>query len=673
MIDKNTNKSRFVPIHRMRELKKHKYLDMKNIVKSLPFLLLSLGLQAQTGALKKADRQYGDLAYVDAIKTYERIAEKGYKSAEIFQKLGNSYYFNGKLKEANRWYTELFYMNQELDPEYYYRYSQTLKANGEYDKANEYLDKFNKLSSGDSRAILYKKQKNYKEIIDKNSGRFEIKPTDINSRVSDYGTAFFGDQVLFASSRDTIGVAKINTKWTSNSFTNLYTAKKSEDGNLSDVKKFSSSVNSKLHEDTPVFTKNKKIVYFTRNNYTDGKVGKDDDQVILLKLYRASLNDKGKWVDIVEVPFNSDKYSVAHPALSPDEKTLYFASNMPGSKGQSDLFKVEITGDNTYGKPINLTGSLNTEGRETFPFITEDNELYFASDGHQGLGGLDVFATKLNKDGMPGPIINIGAPINGPMDDFSFIIDNKTRSGYFSSNREGGKGLDDIYSFVENKQLQLECNQELAGVVTNSETGEILSNAKVTLFDANFKELQTSTSDAQGNYTFGVECGKKYYVRGEKEEYETQEASITIPNESGSSKLPLATAKKVKEVKVGTDLAKTFDIKIIYFDLDKSFIRKDAALELEKILDVMKQNPTMKIDVRSHTDSRQTNEYNIALSDRRAKSTVAWLIKNGIKADRLTGKGFGESQLVNNCADGVECSEADHQLNRRSEFIIISM
>ncbi len=671
MINKITNiniESNFI----WQDLKNEKCLVMKNIIKTLPLLLLCFGLNAQTSDIKKADKQYSDLAYVDAIKTYERIAEKGYESPEIFQKLGNSYYFNAKLKEANVWYTKLFNLKQEVEPEYYYRYAQTLKAVADYNKANEYMDKFNKLSGFDSRAILYKNQKNYKEVIDKNSGRFVIKTTDINSKASDYGTAFFGDQVLFASARDTVGFVRINTKWTSNSFTNLYTSKKADDGSLSKAKKFSKSVNSKLHEDTPVFTKNQKIVYFTRNNYTDGKIGKDDDQVILLKLYRASLVDD-KWVDVVEVPFNSDKYSVAHPALSPDEKTLYFASNMPGSKGQSDIFKVDITGDNTYGPPVNLTGGLNTEGRETFPFITDDNELYFASDGHQGLGGLDVFATKLKKDGMPGAIINIGAPINGPMDDFAFIMDSKTRAGYFSSNREGGKGLDDIYSFIEEKKLTLECNQELAGVVTNSETGEILDNAKVTLYDANFKELQSVTSDSQGNYAFSVECGKKYYIRGEKEEYETQEASIIIPNESGKSKLPIATAKKLKEVKVGTDLAKTFDIKIIYFDLDKSFIRKDASLELEKILDVMKQNPSMKVDVRSHTDSRQTHQYNEALSDRRAKSTVAWLIKNGIKADRLTGKGYGENQLVNNCADGVECSEVDHQLNRRSEFIIISM
>lgn len=644
----------------------------KNILRSIILALTCLSLQGQTSAIKKGDKQYGDLAYIDAVKTYERVAEKGYKSVDLFQKLGNSYYFNAKLKEANRWYAELFGMNQEVEAEYYYRYSQTLKANEEYDKANQYLDKFYKLSGNDSRANLYKGQKNYKDVIAKNSGRYEIKTTDINSRMSDYGAALYEDKLIFATSRDSIGISKINTRWTSNSFTNLYSAKRSEDGTLSSPQKFSKSVNSKFHEDSPVFTKNGKIVYFTRNNYSDGKVGKDQENAILLKLYRASLVE-GKWVDVVEVPFNSDNYSVAHPALSADEKTLYFASNMPGTKGMSDIFKVDITGDNTYSTPMNLTGSLNTESRETFPFITEDNELYFASDGHPGLGGLDVFATKLDKSGMPGAIMNIGSPINGPMDDFAFLIDKKTRSGYFSSNREGGKGLDDIYAFVENKQLELDCNQELAGVITNSETGAILDNATVTLFDSNFKELQRVTSDGQGNYTFKVDCGKKYYVRGEKEEYETQEASITVPTKSGKTDLPLATAEKVKEVKVGSDLAKTFDIKIIYFDLDKSKIRTDAALELEKILDVMKQNPTIKIDVRSHTDSRQTAEYNAALSDRRAKATVAWLVKNGINASRLTGKGFGESELVNKCADGVTCLEEEHQLNRRSEFIIVSM
>ncbi|EMY3484293.1 PD40 domain-containing protein, partial [Flavobacterium psychrophilum] len=258
----------------------------------------------------------------------------------------------------------------------------------------------------------------------------------------------------FASSRDHVGLVKSSSKWTEEAFTDLYAADKSEDGTLSNPKKFSNSVNSKFHEDSPVFTNDMKTVYFTRNNYKDGKTGKDDRKVILLKLYKATLIE-GKWQDITELPFNSDQYSVAHPALSPDNKTLYFASNMPGSKGQSDIFAVSIISDNTYGTPVNLA-KINTEGRETFPFVTSDNELYFASDGHQGLGGLDIFATKLTKSGLPGQVINVGAPVNGPMDDFSFMIEKPSRTGYFSSNREGGLGLDDIYYFKENEAINLD-------------------------------------------------------------------------------------------------------------------------------------------------------------------------------------------------------------------------
>jgi outer membrane protein OmpA-like peptidoglycan-associated protein len=656
---------------------------MKNILKTIAFISLvcvQVNVNAQDTEkprkVTRADKAYDNLAYVNAIKTYERVAAKGYKSVDLFQKLGNSYYFNADLKQANKWYTELFALNQPVEAEYYYRYSQTLKSVEDYTKADEYLGKFHKMSGNDIRGNMYNSQKDYKAVIAKNSGRHEIKATSLNTKAYDYGAALYGDKFLFSSSRDTVGPAKRRAIWTGLSFTNLYQATLSEDGTLGKAEKFSRNLNSKFHEDSPVFTKDLQTVYFTRNNYNNGKVQRDEKKVMLLKLYKATLN-QDKWENVVEVPFNSNDYSVAHPALSPDEKTLYFATDMPGTTGQSDLYKVAILGDNTYGAPVKLTGGINTEARETFPYITSDNELYFASDGHQGLGGLDVFMTKLDKNGMPGKIINIGSPINGPADDFGYIVDKRTKKGFFTSNRDGGQGLDDIYSFIENKPLEEDCVQALAGVITNSETGAILDNAKVTLYDQNFKELQSMQSDAQGNYNFPVECGKKYYVRGEKDEYETKEASIEIPNKTGKSQLPLATNKKVKEIKVGTDLAKTLEIPIIYFDLDKSFIREDASVELAKVLEVMTENPTMKIDVRSHTDCRQTAAYNAALSTRRVKSTIAWLIQKGIKASRLTGRGYGESQLTNACpcepTNESSCSEAEHQLNRRSEFIVVSM
>ena len=645
---------------------------MKNTLQIIFLLIISLSLSAQTTTLKNGAKQYNNLAYVDAIKTYEKLAIDGYKSVDLFQKLGNSYYFNAKLKEANKWYNQLFDLKEKVEPEYYYRYSQTLKANEEYEKANSYLDQFYKMSQNDLRGNLYNNQKNYQEVIAKNSGRFEIKNTSINSKLSDYGSAIFGDKLIFSTSRDSIGFTKVLSKWTSHSFTNLYAAKINEDGSLGKPEKFSKAMNTKFHEATPIFTKDLKTVYFTRNNYNEGKVGKDDKQIILLKLYKATLvNDK--WDNIIELPFNSDLYSVAHPALSPDEKTLYFASNMPGTKGESDIFKVAINVDGSFGTPVNLLGQINTEGRETFPYITKENELFFASDGHQGLGGLDIFVTKLNQQGEPRDIINIGSPVNGPVDDFAFIIDNRTQLGFFSSNRKEGLGFDDIYSFKENKKLILECEQILKGIVTNFETNQILDNAKITLFDENFIKLQETICDTNGFYTFNVECGKKYYVRAEKEEFETKESAIIVPKTSGKTNLPLAVSKKVKEIKVGTDLSKTFDIKIIYFDLDKSIIRSDAAVDIAKIIQVMKDYPAMKVDVRSHTDSRQTFKYNESLSNRRVKATIAWMIKNGIDKDRISGRGYGEIQLINNCADGVECSEMEHQLNRRSEFIIVKM
>jgi outer membrane protein OmpA-like peptidoglycan-associated protein/tetratricopeptide (TPR) repeat protein len=635
-------------------------------------LAFGLQMQAQLTKMHKGDGQYNDLAYIDATQTYLKVAKKGYKSKELFEKLGDSYYFNANLKEANKWYTELFGLNEPVESEYYYRYSQTLKAVEDYKKADELLDKFQHLSTKDIRAKLYNEQRDYKKIIDENSGRYAIKNTGINTKMSDYGTAFFGDKILFSTSRDSTGFARVQTKWTNQGFTNFYVSERTQENDLTNAERFSRVINSKFHEDTPVFTKDLKTVYFTRNNFTNGKIGRDEKQVINLKIYKAVLND-GKWDKVVELPFNSNAYSIAHPALSPDEKTLYFASNMPGTSGESDIFKVTILGDDQYGKPEKLSGGINTESRETFPFITPDNELYFASDGHQGLGGLDVFVTKIQSDGSVGEVVNVGAPINGPMDDFAFIIDNATRKGYFSSNRPQGKGLDDIYSFTENAPLLIDCKSELTGIVTDGQTGSPLPGSLVSLYDANFNLLSKVITDEKSAYWFEVKCGQKYYVRAEKQDYDTKEQNVVMADSGLKGYVPLAISKKLQEIKVGTDLAKTFNIKIIYFDLDKANIRKDAQAELAKIVETMKEYPQMEVDVRSHTDSRQTDSYNEKLSNSRAKSTIAWLVKNGIAKDRLSGKGYGESQLVNHCADGVKCSEEAHQLNRRSEFIILKM
>ena len=656
---------------------------MKNkiIVYITLFSVLAIKSFGQTG-VARADKNYERYAYIDAIKTYERIAEKGYKSPDLFQKLANAHYFNSDFEKAARWYGELFALTQDVEPEYYYRYAQSLKSVKDYAKSNQMMDTFNQKLADDLRAKNYNANKNYLDVIKTNSGRYDIGDAGVNSEYSDYGSATVNGQLVFASARDTGNFSKKIHKWTNQYFTNLYSAAVTGDSVSGDVEKFGKKMNTKFNDATsPAFTKDGKTVYYTRNNFFNGKRGKNGEKITFVKIYKAELvetdkkdkkgNKISEWTNVKELPFNNDNYSTAHPALSADNKTLYFASDMPGTLGQSDIFSVAINEDGTFGNPVNLGPMVNTPGKETFPFVTDEKELYFATDGHPGLGGLDIFMARMNDDGTLKAPINVGEPANSPKDDFAYLIDTKTRKGFLSSNRDGGKGYDDIYKFLETRKLI--CEQFLSGIVTDLQTGEILPGAKVTLLDNKFNVIKEVIADDKGYYEFEVECDTEYYVRGEKEAYETKEQKIKIPNESGKTDLPIQLEKKVKPVPVGGNLADAFGIKEILFDLDKWNIRPDAALELEKILDVLKQYPAMKLDIRSHTDSRASNKYNEKLSDRRAKSTIAWLIKNGVESARLTGRGYGETELVNKCSDNVKCTEAEHQLNRRSQFIIMAL
>jgi outer membrane protein OmpA-like peptidoglycan-associated protein/tetratricopeptide (TPR) repeat protein len=637
----------------------------------------SIQLSAQTNPKtssegSKADKEYASYAYIDAIKTYERMFTRGYKAPDMLLKLANSYYFNGDFEQSAKWYKELFAMQADAAPECYYRFSQSLKSIKEYPQADEMMAKFNKENGNDLRALLAESQKDYLAVIKKNSGRYTIENIGINSKYSDYGSAYYQNKIVFTSARDTGNFVKRIDSWTGEGFSNLYESNVQPDGTFSVVSKLSGNLNTKFHESTPVFTKDGNTVYFTRNNYNNGKIGKDSNKTILLKIYKADLKE-GSWENITELPFNSDNYSVAHPALSSDEKTLYFVSDMPGTIGRSDIFKVSIKENGTYGTPVNLGKTINTGGKETFPFITAENELYFASDGHPGLGGMDVFVSKQRQDSIFKEVINVGDPLNSPQDDFGLLIDSKTKMGYVTSNRAGGIGGDDIYKIKEVKPIE-SCEQSLSGSVTDIETQQAIIDVKVSLYNSSYELKATVFTDSEGKFDFGeVDCNGTYYIRVEKKEYTTKEQSVTIAEVSGKTILNITVEKGQCKVAIGDDLGKCFGIKMIYFDLDKSNIREEAALDLAKILDFLDQYPKMKIEIRSYTDSRAAAEYNMKLSERRAESTKQWLIKNGIDESRLKAKGFGESQLVNQCADGVDCTEEEHQANRRSEFVLFSM
>ncbi|WP_276378668.1 OmpA family protein [Flavobacterium sp. H4147] len=668
-------------------------MKMKKLLYFFLFFCFFFNANAQTASIESADKKYDSYAYADAINAYEKLVKKGVKEERIFQRLGNSYYFIGELKQALVYYKELFNINENQEAEYLYKYAQCLKADGNYTRADEALDKFSQKAPQDSRAILFLKNKSYLEDIKGNSGRFDIADAGVNSADSDYGSTILDNKLVFTSARDTGSIVKKNFKWTNKAISTLYTVKLNNDGSIDEPVFFHKrNLEVNLNQSTPVFTKDGKTMYFTRNNSVNGKRRQNENKITFLKLYKATFID-GEWKDIQELPFNSDEYSVAHPALSTDEKILYFASDMPGTLGLSDLFKVNILADGTYSTPENLGSEINTEGRETFPFISEENELYFATDGRPGLGGLDIYVSKISKEGTFEEVQNVGEPINSKQDDFAFMINSKNRNGFFSSNRDGGHGLDDVYRFTENRRLI--CEQQVSGTVTDQETGETLANVTLVLFDEAGKVTPVEAkTDANGNYIFlNVKCGKKYFIRSSKDEYLPKEVSFAVKKSTGSVVMPIALEKKpkpivkampvvikansIKPVKVnitiGTDLAKLLNIPMNFFDLGKATIRKDSEPKLQKMVDMLKQYPTIKVDIRSHTDSRSSTESNQILSDKRAQSTKDWLISKGIDAGRLTAKGYGETQLVNKCADGVKCTEKEHQQNRRSEFIIVSM
>jgi len=647
---------------------------------------------AQTASIANADKKYDNYAYADAIKAYEKLVKKGVRDEKVFQRLGNSYYLIGELKEALKYYQELYILNENQEPEYLYKYAQCLKSEGNYTQSDEILEKLIQKAPSDKRGILFANNRNYLEDIKANSGRFDIADAGINSKDSDYGSTILDNKLVFTSARDTGSIVKKNFKWTNKAISTLYAVELNPDGSIGNPMLFlKENLKVNFNQSTPVFTKDGRTMYFTRNNSVDGKRRENEKKITFLKLYKATLIGD-EWKEVQELPFNSDEYSVAHPALSVDEKTLYFASDMPGTLGASDIFKVSIEADGTFGKPENLGSDINTEGRETFPFISAENELYFASDGRPGLGGLDIYVSKITKEGSFDEVQNIGEPMNSKQDDFAFIINSKNRNGFFSSNRTGGQGLDDVYRFTENRRLI--CEQSISGTITDQETNETLSNVALILFDEAGKSAVEAKSDANGNYVFSnVKCGKKYFIKTSKEDYLFKEVSVTLKKATGSVSLPIALEKKpkpivaipvvikatnsIKPVKVnitvGTDLGKLLKIPMNFFDLGKATIKKTSEPQLQKIVDMLKQYPSIKLDIRSHTDSRSSTESNQLLSDKRAESTKNWLIQKGIDASRLTAKGYGETQLVNKCADGVKCTEKEHQQNRRSEFIIVSL
>jgi len=627
-------------------------------------------MYSQRGKVRQADKEYKNLAYIKTSEILLEVAKGGYKSVDLFQKLGNSFYFNNKNEDAAKWYGELMAMDAIIDPEYYFRYAQSLKSIENYTESDKWMQKFADSKSDDLRGKSFSSTVDYLVKIEAVSRDFEVYNMDLNTEFSDFGTVQYKDQFVFASTRDSEG--KIY-KWNEQPYLELYKATKEDDGGYSKVVKFDNKINTKYHESTASFTSDDKVMYFTRNNYFNKRLKKDKEGVNRLQLYKAQLQEDGSWGDVISVQFNSKNYSVAHPSINIYDKKLYFASDMPGTYGNSDLYVVSINSDGTLGIPTNLGASVNTEGSETFPYVNSKGDLFFSSNGFSGLGGLDVYMIKdFEKKYESHELLiveNLGRPINSSKDDFGYYENLGTKEGFFSSNRLGGKGDDDIYSFTIP-----ECKQVVTGVVKEKDTQALLPNAIVTLFDGAGKKLQELNVDDNAAFKFELDCEKEYLIRAGMERYVSEEKRFTTPERKQELTLDMELEKNEKEIRPDIDIANVLDISIIYFDLDKSYIRPDAEIQLQKIIAVLKKYPKMTIDVRSHTDSRATFAYNDALSNRRNKATIKYIVEvGGIDVNRVTGRGYGERNLINKCVDGVPCSDAEHEENRRSEFIVVSM
>lgn len=602
---------------------------------------------AQNKHSKKADQLFESYQYVDAIKAYLELVKNKKADSYVHKQLADSYFNVFNMEEASRWYKRA--LKKKQNAETHYRYSQVLKTQGNYEEANTHMDVFSKMSPNDPRAIAHKKNPNYIPQLADISKFFDVEETNINDvEQSDFGAVLSNDNILyFTSSRTKLK----KDKGTNQPYLDIYMSSRSEDGSLSQPIAVE-DLNTAYHDGPVAISADGKTMYFSRDGHSEGSYKRTKNSKVKLAqqgIYKAIRVD-GKWKNVKALPINSKEYTVTHPSLSSDGKTLYFASDMSGGIGDTDIWKISISG-NTYGKPVNLGPNVNTAGKEGFPFISEDNVLYFASSGQQGFGGFDVFKSNLNDNTSAE---NLGKGINTEKDDFAFSLNTSKNEGYFSSNRSG---VDNIY-----KAIPI-CQFETLVIVKDANTNSIISGADVTISDAQNNEIATQVTTAEGKTDFNMSCDINYTINVLKEGYQT--ASFNVFVEDGKDTVINADLEPINEMITETEVK----LNNIYFEFNESNITQQGAFELDKLVAIMKAYPEMKIFVRSHTDSKGAFDYNLKLSERRAQATVQYLISKGIVNERLSAQGVGSNEPKIDCK--ADCTEEEDSQNRRSEFLIV--
>ena len=620
---------------------------MKNLYIALSFVVISITVSAQNKNTKIADKLFARFEYVDAVKEYQKLIENGKADPYVYKQLADANYNMFNSAEAIKWYKKATETQQ--DAETYYRYAQMLKAEGKYDDANKQMRKFAAAAPSDLRAKAFNENPNYiPSLLDKTK-LFDVKSSEISSDKSDFGAVLYDNSLYFASARNG---ARKNYGWTEEPFLDIYKADYNTDGTITNASPVT-ELNSKWHDGPITISADGKTAYFASESYKEKQSSPKDKKANAKysQVYLFSATKNGdSWGTPSSLPFNDKSFSNSNPSLSRDGKTLYFSSNRSGSVGGTDIWKVAVNADGTYGEPQNLGVKVNTEGNESFPFIADDNKtLYFASSGKQGFGGLDVYQIDLTN----GEATNLGKPVNTEKDDFAFTFNESKKIGFLSTNRSGN---DDI--FIVNPI----CAVDVLIVATNAKTGEILANASVSILDDKKNVIATQMSNAKGEVSYKVECDRAYVVQASKDGFEGNTFAVT--KSKGPKAKVDAALQPIDVIVTETEII----LKPIYFEYDKSNITQEGAFELDKLVQVMKNNDKMVILAKSHTDSRGGDKYNLTLSERRAKSTVQYIISKGIDTSRISGKGMGELEPKEVCNP---CTEAQHALNRRSEFLIV--
>lgn len=620
-------------------------------------LLSSFSLSAQNSNTKKADKQFSKFQFVKAAKSYEELVEDGKGDEYVYSQLAEAYFNMFNTIEAEKWYAKTLETSEK--PETVFKYAEMLKANGKYEAANTQMQKFASMRPADDRAIAFKNNPNYLPKLLEQDKKFNVQNAPFNSEQSDFGGTTLNGNLYITSARND---ARKNYGWNNEPYLDIYSLYKNTDGSYQDATLLSKDVNTKYHEGLVSFSPDGKTMYFSRESFFEKVFEKDSLTRIKysqLYLFKATTL-KDDWDTVESLEVNSKNFSVKNPSVSADGKTLYFASDMPGGFGNFDIYKAAINADGTLGDPKNLGQKVNTEGQEMFPYISSNNTLYFSSNGHLGLGGLDVFYTE-EIDGKMAPIRNIGIPINSNGDDFAFSINEETEEGFVSSNRDGGKGSDDIYLI---KKLQPLCDVLVNAQVLDDTTRQPIAGATVSLFDAQGNKVISKTTDANGKVKFIVECSSTSDLEVVMIDYNSKKVNVkTERDEEMDVTISLEPIEKLI-------VADKIELEPIYFDFDKSNITAKAAFELDKLVQIMNKYPEMVINASSHTDNRGSDSYNRSLSQRRATSTQQYVISKGISERRIQAIGRGEDAPKVDC--GTKCTEEEHQLNRRSEFLIIS-